>query len=159
LISDLRPSHLDDLGLAATLRWYAGEVEERAKLNVKVQISGAAHPLPPEVKTGLFRIAQEALTNVIKHADATEASLRLAYGDGEMVLEVNDNGIGFDARVLSMELSRPSWGLMGMEERATEMGGEFMITSKPGEGTLVRVEIPYPEESGVDDGDTTDPGG
>lgn len=142
LIADLRPSHLDDLGLPAALRWYAGEVQNRVSLKVNVEVSGEARPLPSEVKTTLFRVVQEALTNVIKHANAQKARVLLRFGEEGVSVQVQDNGVGFDpARVKSA--SRPSWGLVGMEERATLLGGRFSIASRPAGGTRVEVYIPY----------------
>lgn len=143
LIADLRPSHLDDLGLAAALRWYAGELQERVPLRVTVEVSGEACPLPSEVKTTLFRVVQEALTNVIKHAHAQNAFVQLTYGEGGVSVQVQDDGIGFVPSKLS-SANRPSWGLIGMEERAALLGGQFVLDTKPGRGTRIEVFIPYP---------------
>jgi len=79
IISDLRPSHLDDLGLPAVLRWYLGEISKRAPLDVEFEVRGHAHEIPQEVSTALFRVAQEALTNVIKHANARHVWVRLEF--------------------------------------------------------------------------------
>ena len=143
LISDLRPSHLDDLGLASALRWYAGEVETRVPLNINVKIKGENIDLPAPVKTGLFRIAQEALTNVAKHADADNAEVRLTFEKDGVQLEIIDDGCGFNIQILSMDLSRPSWGLMGMEERAALFHGRFQLESVEGKGTRIKVTVPY----------------
>jgi signal transduction histidine kinase len=142
LIADLRPSHLDDLGLGATLRWYSGEIEKRLPLIVKVVIDKERLDLSTELKTTLFRITQEALTNVIKHADATNVKVDLSYESKGIRLEVVDDGVGFEPGALPTT-RRPSWGLIGMQERATLMGGNFLIRSYPGEGTRVEVYIPY----------------
>lgn len=151
IISDLRPSHLDDLGLAAALRWYAGEVQERASLEVLVEVQGESRPLPSALKTGLFRIAQEAMTNIVKHADAMEVRVGLYYDDEDIKLEVEDDGCGFDIQVLSLDIKRPSWGLAGMEERATELGGSFRLYSQPDKGTRIEVVVPYQNEAGSQD--------
>jgi signal transduction histidine kinase len=143
LIADLRPSHLDDLGLAAALRWYAGELQGRVSLRVEVEVSGEARPLPSEVKTTLFRVVQEALTNVIKHAHAQSAIVQLAYKEGGVSLQVQDDGVGFMPGKVYPG-NRPSWGLIGMEERAALLGGQFFLSSKPGLGTRVEVFIPDP---------------
>jgi signal transduction histidine kinase len=141
LIADLRPSHLDDLGLPAALRWFAGEVQERAPLDVIVEVSKDVCELPGTVSTALFRIAQEAMTNVLKHADAEHLWVRLYCRNGQMNLEVEDDGRGFDlARVESEQGT--AWGLLGMEERATLCGGRLFLNTSPREGTLVRVTIP-----------------
>ena len=141
LISDLRPSHLDDLGLAATLRWYSGEIQARMPLHVNFDVRGEPFELPSEGKTALFRIAQEALNNVVKHAKATEIKVVLFYEADRVGLQVSDNGRGFVPDKIDTT-NRPTWGLMGMEERATLLGGSFQITSSPGEGTTVEVVIP-----------------
>jgi signal transduction histidine kinase len=150
LISDLHPSHLDDLGLAAALRWYAGEVENRVPLKVLVEVEGEPRSFASPVKIGFFRIAQEALTNVIKHADATTAIVRLHYDDQSVSMEVIDDGCGFDTKVMAMDAARPSWGLAGMQERAFELGGRFDLQSQPGEGTQVRVIIPHERKTNAD---------
>ena len=156
LITDLRPSHLDDLGLGATLRWYAGEVEDRSSLAVDVIVEGERRDLSPEVKTGLFRVAQEALTNVIKHADAEHIVVRLFYGPEYVQLNVEDNGVGFNPNIVRGDSSRPSWGLSGMEERATLLDGTYKLTSHDGEGTTIEVMVPYQVGIEGSDDDTTD---
>ncbi len=131
LIADLRPSHLDDLGLVATLRWYAGEVESRTSLKVQFEVTGEARPLPSEVRIALFRVAQEAINNTIKHAEARTAQLRLLYQHNEVSVSVEDDGVGFNLQKLE-GTSRPSWGLIGMRERATLLGGHLDIDSQRG---------------------------
>jgi signal transduction histidine kinase len=153
LIADLRPSHLDDLGLAAALRWYAEEIEERSTLEVRVNIEGETRVIPPALKTALFRIVQEALGNVAKHADADHADLHLEFRDHEVMLVVADDGCGFDMSWVKGE-GRKSWGIMGMKERATLLKGEFDIESKVGEGTRVSVIIPYDQRVEAPDDDT-----
>lgn len=142
LIADLRPSHLDDLGLGATLRWYSGEIEKRLPLKVKVSVANERFDLSTELKTTLFRITQEALTNVIKHADANNVKVDLIYEYKGVQLEVVDDGVGFEPGAIQTT-HRPSWGLIGMQERATLMGGNFEIRSYPGAGTRIEVYIPY----------------
>jgi signal transduction histidine kinase len=146
LIADLRPSHLDDLGLPAALRWYAGEVESRTPLKVCVEVFGEPRTLPGAVNTAMFRISQEALTNVIRHAKATEARVRLRFGEERVELVVSDNGTGFDPRPIHGR-ERPAFGLLGIEERATLLGGSARIRSRPGEGTTVDVYVPYRADS------------
>jgi NarL family two-component system sensor histidine kinase YdfH len=151
LIADLRPSHLDDLGLPAALRWYAGEVQNRTRLNMTVEINGDPHPIDPLINTALFRVAQEALTNVVKHAQATQVTVRLAYLPSTVMLQVEDNGCGFD---MGARAQRPAWGLLGMEERATLLEGNVTIRSQPEQGTCVEMTIPYHSNLEVGDGDT-----
>jgi signal transduction histidine kinase len=142
LIGDLRPSHLDDLGLPATLRWYANEVQSRTGLQVTVEISGDLRPIPSAANTALFRLAQEALTNVVKHAEAGHARMRIAYGEKEILLQVEDDGRGFDITRVRDQASQ-TWGLVGMEERAGLLGGEFKLESVLGKGTCVSISFPY----------------
>jgi NarL family two-component system sensor histidine kinase YdfH len=141
IISDLRPSHLDDLGLPAALRWYANEVNNRTGILVNVSFEGEPRALVSEVKTTLFRVAQEALTNVVKHADATAICLELIYLEDEVSMRVVDNGCGFDVDMV--QLQDRSWGVIGMQERATLLGGSFRLKTNPGDGTTVEVQIPY----------------
>lgn len=154
VIADLRPSHLDDLGLAAALRWYTSEVKRRTSLNVEFEIKGDRNELPMEVMTALFRVVQEALNNVVKHAMAQDAYVYLIFGDNSATVVVVDDGCGFDINQQNQD--RQSWGLEGMRERAALFGGDFNIYSRPGQGTQVEVTIPYhqPEEEDIEDEDT-----
>lgn len=140
LIADLRPSHLDDLGLPATLRWYAGEVQTRTGIKVDVTISGGECDMTPEATITMFRIAQEALTNIIKHANSKNVEIHLDFGQKDVALTVRDDGKGFNA-TRRMLMDR-AWGLLGMEERAGLLNGNFSIKSAPGKGTEVKVTIP-----------------
>jgi two-component system sensor histidine kinase UhpB len=158
LIADLRPSHLDDLGLPAALRWYAAEVESRGALEVKVEVAGDEQAISTALKTALFRVAQEALTNVVKHAGARAAKVRLLYGPEAVILQVEDDGRGFDTSVLTNPEGY-SWGLVGMQERASLLGGRLRIQSKPGQGTTVAVTIPYQERAEEDNEHSTATGG
>ncbi len=148
LIADLRPSHLDDLGLGAAVRWYAKELQTRAGLEVSVEVVGEHQPLTPAVNIALFRVTQEALTNVIKHSAARQAWVRLSYDRREVRLLVQDDGCGFNT-ALPFASSRSPWGLLGMQERAALLGGSFRVQSAPGQGTQVEVVIPYPKMEGA----------
>ncbi len=145
LIADLRPSHLDDLGLSSALRWYAGNVQERTKLDVQVETRGNEPDLPSSVKTAIFRIIQEALTNVIKHGHATQVRIFLSYTPQEIRARIVDDGQGFNLATVE-SAGRVSWGLKGMEERASLLGGTLQVQSKPGEGTSVQVAVPFSQE-------------
>lgn len=142
LIADLRPSHLDDLGLPAALRWYAGEVQQRTTLIVQVHILGNECPLPAPVKIALFRVVQEALNNIVKHASAHRVNVQMMYGEHEVSIQIADDGKGFALDNTSPR-KRPTWGLLGMRERAALLGGWVNIQSEPGVGTVVEVVIPY----------------
>jgi len=144
VISDLRPSHLDDLGLSAALRWYAGQLQEIAPLTVKVDITGEEQPIDEAVKITVFRIVQESLNNTIKHANATEVEIALSFRENGVHILARDNGVGFDLdQVKVRRSSRPSLGLAGMEERASLLGGRVTVQSRPGYGTEVEALIPY----------------
>ena len=140
LIADLRPSHLDDLGLPATIRWYVNEVAERSNLEIKVKISGEERTICPEYSTSIFRILQEALTNITKHADASQVQIIIIFEPEEVHVVVEDNGRGFD---VNLSKEKRSWGLIGMQERATLLGGQFYLRTAPGEGTMIEIVIPY----------------
>jgi signal transduction histidine kinase len=149
LVADLRPSLLDDMGLHAALGWYTGQINQRTSTEVELTIDGQPVRLPAEVEITLYRITQEALTNVVRHADAEHARVRLAYGNGYARLQVSDDGVGFDADTLLDGETQVGWGLVGIQERVQMAGGECRIESKPGEGTQVTVEIPlHPREGG-----------
>jgi signal transduction histidine kinase len=144
LISDLRPSHLDDLGLPAALRWYANHVQEHTSINVRVDIHGEECELDEAMKITMFRIIQESLNNIIKHAQATTVNIHLAYEAKNVRINVFDNGIGFSLdQVKERRTARPSLGLAGMEERAALLGGTVSVQSRPGYGTEVEAVIPY----------------
>ncbi len=158
LIADLRPSHLDELGLRATLRWYAGELERRSSLKVDVDVVGEPQEIPLEVKTAVFRIAQEALTNVVKHSGAAAAKVHLHFDSDTVSVSVEDSGCGFDMDRIATE-KREAWGLLGMRERAELLGGTFRLDSQPGVGTQVQVVLPYTAGKGDADGNTLIIGG
>lgn len=149
MIYDLRPSILDDLGLAAALRWYAKETIEPQGVQVAVRISGLANRLPSHVETALFRIAQEALTNVLKHAGATHASVDLIERNGRVEMVITDDGRGFDLG--SIRTNREGgMGLLGMRERAELLGGTLRVRTAPGGGTRLELAIPRGAQNGKD---------
>ena len=158
LIADLRPSHLDDLGLPAALRWYANIIQERSELHTHVEIRGDEHAVSPSVKTALFRIVQEALTNVVKHAVAENVKIYLTFELEGASVKIIDDGQGFEPQT-NFPGQRISWGLKNMEERASLLGGKFIIKSHPGAGTSVEAFIPYAGmETEVMDENTPIPG-
>jgi len=146
LIADLRPSHLDDLGLSAAARWYAGQVQERTGLKIKVEIIGEERGVDSTAKTALFRIVQEALNNIVKHANAKNVQIFVEYENDGVRIWVQDDGWGFDQSTRKQPGSRTPLGLVGMQERATLLGGSLYVRSRPGEGTLVEVSVPYHHE-------------
>ena len=143
LALELRPSVLDDLGLAAALRQYVRSTEERSGVAAQLTLVGwdeAAARLPPEVETALFRIAQEALTNVIRHAQASAVQVRLRREPGAVSLEVRDDGVGLKA--VPPSEAGEHLGMFGMRERARLLRGEFHVRPVSPRGTLVQVNIP-----------------
>lgn len=156
LIADLRPSHLDDLGLPATLRWWAELVESRSNLSVNVKVAGAEKILEPPVRLALFRVTQEAITNAIKYASATFAAINLAYHEETVTVSIMDNGCGFDVEKVMSDRTRQSWGLLGMQERASLLGGQVSITSVLDRGTTVFISIPYQIQNNVTDSEDPD---
>ncbi|HEY6072638.1 MAG TPA: sensor histidine kinase, partial [Anaerolineales bacterium] len=148
IISDLRPSHLDDLGLSATIRWYAGRIQEHISLMIRVDIMGTEPAMDEGARITMFRIVQESLNNIIKHAQASHVQIDLEFGEQNAHILVRDNGVGFDPDAVNMRhSSRPSLGLAGMEERAALLGGSVLVHSRPGYGTEVEATIPYQVES------------
>ena len=138
----LRPSLLDDLGLVPALRWYVGRQSERGGLKCTFDADEEIQP-PPEVQTACFRIAQEALTNVMRHAGAQNAEVSLRRADEMLELIVTDDGRGFDVRLAVGRIGADaSLGLLGMRERARLLGGRVTIESRLRKGTVVRARIP-----------------
>jgi len=155
LVADLRPPQLDDLGLVPALHWLADEWRDRLSIDVHVQVIGHRHRLSPEVETVLFRIAQEALTNVAKHAHAQQAIVKLAFHQEQtpgahdyeqssrVELIVQDNGVGMTPeQVTHRQVPHQGWGLAGIQERASLVGGTFDIDSALGRGTRLTIHIP-----------------
>lgn len=145
LINDLRPPQLDDMGLVAALRWLIGRFQDRDKPKILLEIKGMPYPLQPDEETTLFRIAQEGLTNAIKHAQADHVWVMLDYDDGPS-LTVRDDGIGFDPEVVMHPKGiRTSWGMAGMQERATLINATLNLDSRPGAGASFTVHLNEPQ--------------
>jgi GAF domain-containing protein len=146
---DLRPSLLDDLGLGAALRWYVSAQAERAGLGAEVVAGSLPPDLSPALATTCFRIVQEAVTNVVRHAHASHLTVTLALADGTLDLTIADDGAGFDvAAARRRALAGGSLGLLGIEERAELAGGRSVIESAPRRGTTVRVSLPAGPDRG-----------
>ncbi len=147
LILDLRPSILDDLGLVASLQWYAENRLEPTGVSFQLEVSGDDRRLPAEVETALFRIGQEALFNVAKHARASNVVLSVEFEQNAVAVEVEDDGEGFDPAIAEEPPAGPvGWGILGMRERTSLLGGTLEIISHPGAGTRVRATIPLEAE-------------
>jgi len=143
LSRDLRPPALDRLGLVPALEWLASDIEQSTRIKVKVKICGDSQRLPDEVELVLFRIVQEALRNVWKHSQATDANVNVDFSAPKIVITVKDNGKGFDFGEMTGDLVKHGkLGLAGMQERIQLVGGSLKIESKPGSGTTVIIEAP-----------------
>ena len=140
---EMRPPMLDDLGLAAALDWHARNFSRRTGIAVAVRGSGPTVRPPPQVEIALFRIAQEALNNVAKHARARRVEIALDYAKGEYVMSVEDDGIGFDGVEHTSDNPNPGVGMVTMRERAQAVGGRFEVRALPGSGTRLTVRVPY----------------
>lgn len=140
VMTDLRPPVLDDYGLVAAIRWYADKFRQRTGIEIMVETEDIQRP-PLQVEIVLFRVLQEALTNIARHASATRLKIKLVEVQEKMCMEIADNGVGFDPRSQSKRNSEPALGIPGMRERVRGIGGEILIESKPGMGTLVIVTI------------------
>ncbi|MCJ7819233.1 MAG: PAS domain S-box protein, partial [Syntrophales bacterium] len=141
VMAELRPPMLDDYGLLSALHWYGTEFSGKTGIGVDVQGQEAVPRLAAPVELALFRIAQEAMANVAKHAQATGVILTEAEDNGTVRLVIADNGIGFDQERLGQPEGRHLWGLMTMSERAAAAGGRCRIESQSGQGTRVVVEV------------------
>jgi PAS domain S-box-containing protein len=140
---DLRPSILDDLGLEPALRWYTERQAALVELRVEFHAERLEQRLDPVIETECFRVAQEALTNVVRHAQAKAVTVELRKEDGQLHLRVRDDGVGFDVALVREQAMRGvSLGLLSMEERALLAGGGLEFKSNPGQGTEVHAWFP-----------------
>jgi two-component system sensor histidine kinase UhpB len=144
---DLRPSMLDDLGLTPTLRWHFNKISKRRSIEIKFETIDQNERLDSDTETVLFRISQEAINNIVKHADATNVMVRLQQKPEAIALTIKDNGKGFDIDEILTDHQRERIGILGMKERASMVGGSLSIQSRKGHGTQIFVEIPV----GIDD--------
>jgi signal transduction histidine kinase len=143
IMADLRPAQLDDLGLVPALRWYIQQYQTRQPSLSAVLLADRTLPrLPAQHETVLFRIAQEALTNVARHARATEVTVTLSRTGDRICLEISDNGQGFDTSAPPRHEPHSGLGLVGMRERVALVRGELLIESEPGHGTRIMVRLP-----------------
>ena len=148
VIAGLRPTALDDFGLSSALRLQVDTLRSDG-WEITYRDTLGDHRLPSAIETALYRIAQEALTNVRKHADTTRIHVDLDFVGQEIQLQVRDHGKGFDRREMGgAEGPGERVGLSGMEERVALLGGDLEIESRPGEGTLVSVRVPLEEDDG-----------
>ncbi len=140
--SGLRPSVLDELGLAPALRWQAREFERRSGVNVELELDGELDHIPEEHRTCIYRIVQEGLTNSARHARAKVIRVSVHGGADALALTVEDDGAGFDVK----KARGQGLGLLNIEERARDLGGRVQFLSSPSKGTLIRCELPLSKE-------------
>jgi len=152
---DLRPTMLDDLGLIPTLRWYIQNFSNRLNIYSNFEAMGFEEKLPPQIETAFYRIIQEALNNIAKHAQADRIEISFVQRDSKIFASIQDNGKGFDLdKVLHPESPERGFGIIGMQERVSLLAGQIDIQSRPSFGTLIHIEIPYENVRGNDGKDT-----
>jgi len=137
--TELRPSILDDLGLVAAMEWQSEEFEKRSEIKTTFSSNVQSIDLPADLSTAFFRIFQESLTNVSRHSKATSVEAKLMLYDNTLLLQIRDNGQGFDSTSIG---HKKTLGLLGMKERTLLMDGIFEINSIPGQGTTVEIQVP-----------------
>lgn len=142
IISNLRPAHLDDLGLAAAIRWFLNDVRNHTDINIHFNIAGEENSVDDAIKITVYRVVQEATTNVLKHANAENFYVDISFEADRLSIEARDDGVGIAPGMLERQ-SQHSWGLMGMQERVSLLNGEFRIDSSPNVGTKITISIPY----------------
>jgi signal transduction histidine kinase len=146
---DLRPGMLDDLGLLPTLLWHFDRYTAKTQVQVNFRHSGLQKRIPQEVSTAAYRIVQEALTNVVRHAKVNEVAVAVWVDQDTLWIRIEDKGIGFDQGALP---PGSSIGLYGMRERARSLSGELIIESKQGIGTIIIARLPLPGNRGAYEG-------
>jgi two-component system sensor histidine kinase UhpB len=143
LVYGLRPTMLDDLGLVPAIRWYARSSLEGSGARLHLEETQEIGRLDPRLETALFRIAQEAVNNIVRHAQASEVRITLCLEEGDVCLRVADDGRGFDIDQISQQaLPQRRLGLLGMRERVDLVGGRMRVDSGPGRGTRLEVRVP-----------------
>jgi signal transduction histidine kinase len=142
---NLRPIMLDDLGLVPTLLWYIKRYTQRVNIEVNFETVGLEERLPSVLETAVYRIVQEALTNIAKHAQtAKNIQIRLEHSVTAIVIRIEDDGPGFDvAETMDHQISTNGTGLLGMRERVKLLEGNFDVESQPGQGTCLLITIPW----------------
>jgi signal transduction histidine kinase len=142
VVEELRPSLLDHFGLATALRAYVDSACTKAGVVCDIRLPEDGEPIAKDTSITLFRIVQEGLSNIIRHASAKHVSLELTDGGGEYAFTLQDDGCGFD-----LNSTRDAWphGIMGMQQRVRALGGKFSLDSTPGAGTTLRVTVPAPK--------------
>jgi signal transduction histidine kinase len=138
---DLRPGVLDDLGLVQAVQWFAERCSLDGEIDIKINACSSCYYLPPNESTALYRVAQEALSNVIRHSQAKQAVVIFTCDEQTICLTVSDDGVGFN-----LKQDRNGLGIFGMQERVQLLGGNLKIESTPGKGTSLTAVVPRPKE-------------
>ena len=146
VIHGLRPPVLDDIGITSALRQLAADVGKRSPVTVTLRCTGTENGLPSDLKLTAYRIVQESLNNVVRHADARRATVRVTFGDS-LTLTISDDGKGIPSSLGSAEGQQPGLGLRGMRERATLIGGTLQVSARSPRGTVVRATLPSSQAS------------
>ncbi len=154
IIEDLRPTVLDSMGLGAALDWYVNHTCRRGNLKCELSINPTDIQLPSAISIALFRVLQEALTNVLRHAKATNAWITLDQGNEGLTLVIRDDGIGLPSATDQRKLSH---GILGMRQRITSLGGRFQISGESKGGTTIRIFVPHCLEPGIAPGSAARP--
>jgi signal transduction histidine kinase len=144
---ELRPPSLDELGLIPTLQSYAKAFAQRSSLRLRFEACQDVEKMGDEQKVALYRVAQESLNNVAKHAKATSVTIQLRRADEGIAMEIKDDGQAFDAQQHLSKKGGKRLGLLGIQERMRSLHGAFAVESKPGKGTTVRVQVPFKKRS------------
>ncbi|WP_028608250.1 sensor histidine kinase [Paenibacillus harenae] len=148
IIFNLRPMALDDLGLVPALRKFTQDFEEKTKIHTVFELSGKEIRMPSAMEAAIYRLVQEAFTNVYKHASASHVLLEINYQPHQISLVIQDNGIGFHSERIEKDASRNvNFGLVGMRERVELIEGRMDIDSNPGDGTKIMIDIPTTAET------------
>src|SRR5713226_4064149 len=147
LSHELRPTILDDLGLVPALQFLADGISKRTKLTIRVESSLEGRHAAADVETALYRVVQEALTNVTKHSSAKNVDIQLTRDTGTLHCKVRDDGVGFNVPDVFSRKGQKGLGLVGIRERLSAVGGMVEINSAPGRGTELRIKIPMEKEN------------
>jgi PAS domain S-box-containing protein len=156
---DLRPPMLDDLGLLPTLLWHFDRYTAQTKVRVGFEHAGLERRFAPEIETAAYRIVQEALTNVARHARAKQATVRLWVDEDRLNVQVEDRGVGFDREAMleSIRVTGPTFGLTGIRERVSLLDGQLTVDATPGLGTRLTAELPLGGHKEINPDDDFDP--
>lgn len=143
----LRPPLLEEAGLLSAMRWFLQRYAQHTRIEVATELPQVLPRLPEELKVALFRVVQEGMTNIARHAETKVARVRLVPDDHCVTLVMADEGRGFNPQSL-LQATQPGVGLVGMQERIRELGGELRVESAPGKGTKLIVNLPLPAREG-----------